>query len=391
MKTDSCSKIPSVFLSPNQIIFGNDSSTLIGEHVKALSGERVLIVTDPDVVKIGLLEKVKTSLKLGGIKVYIYDKVEPEPSAHLVGEGADIIKEKNIDIIVGIGGGSSLDVAKGMSIMAANDGNILDYAGTDLVLKKGLPKILIPTTAGSGSEVTRVLVLTDKSTNIKKVVYSNYNLADIALIDPTLTLTLPQKVTADTGIDALVHAIEAYVSVNANFLSDILAIQAINLISNNLPITYSKGSNMEARYNMSLAATIAGLAFTSAGLGAVHALAYVLGTEYNMSHGRSNAIMLPHVMDYNKLGNLAKFSNIAQAMGEPIQNISVGDAAGRSVVIVKNLIESIGISTSLSSYGISEKDLPILVKGGMEQARLFGINPRDLNAENVKDIYTRAI
>jgi alcohol dehydrogenase class IV len=232
--------------------------------------------------------------------------------------------------------------------------------------------------------------MTDEAVNTKKVVYSDYLLPDVAILDPLLTLSVPPKVTADTGMDALVHAIETYVSVNTTPYAEILALQSIRMIAAHLPMAYAKGSNVTARYNMLLAANLSGLAFASGGLGAVHGLAYVLGTEYHMSHGRSNAIMLPHVMDFNKVGNLQKFADIAEAMGQPIEGLSVSEAADLAVEAVFDLMSAVNASPWLSDYGIAKDDLPKLVQGGMAQARLFLPNPRDLTEEDVRSIYRNA-
>jgi len=380
----------SVFLSPNKIIVGKGAARKVGEEAKALGSKRALIVTDPGVVKAGLIEVIEESLRSERIKVGIFDKVEAEPPARIVDECAQMVREGKYDIIIGIGGGSSLDTAKGAAILATNKGKVLDYVGVDTVPKRGLPKILVPTTAGTGSEVTRVFVITDEAENTKKVVYSNFNLADVAILDPLLTISMPPFVTADTGLDALVHAIEAFVSVNATPFSDILAIEAISLIAHNLPVAYAKGNDIEARYNMLLAANIAGLAFTSGGLGAVHGLAYVLGTQYHMSHGRSNAIMLPHVMKFNLIGNLAKYARIAEAMGEEIEGLSLYEAAQKAVEAVEKLLNAVNIPYRLSEYKIPRSDLPKLVVGGMKQSRLFVPNPRDLSEDDVRKIYEEA-
>jgi alcohol dehydrogenase class IV len=380
----------STFLSPNKIMLGVGAAREIGVECKALGGKRALIITDPGVVAAGLIEGIQESLESEGIRIGIFDKVVAEPPSRVIDESAQIARDEGYDIVIGVGGGSSLDAAKGASLMAVNKGTVLDYAGIDLVPRAGLLKILLPTTGGTGSEVTRVFVVTDEAENTKKVVYSNFNLADLAVIDPLLSLSMPSVVTAKTGIDALVHAIETYVSVNATPFSDILAIEAIRLIAENLPIAYAKGNNLEARYNMALAADLAGLAFTSGGLGAVHGLAYVLGTEYHLSHGRSNAIMLPHVMEYNRIGGLRRYARIAKAMGEGIQGLSAYDAAGKSIDVVKRLLEAVAISIKLSDYGIYEKDLPRLVEGGIKQTRLFVPNPRDLTKGDVEKIYEMA-
>jgi alcohol dehydrogenase class IV len=379
-----------VFLSPNRILFGIDAVKGVAAEAKQLGGKKVLIVTDPGVAEAGLVEAIKGPLESDGIAFSLYDQVEPEPSARIVDQCTQYLKDENCDLIIGVGGGSSLDVAKGASIMATNEGNILDYSGIDVVPKRGLPKILIPTTAGTGSEVTRVLVVTDEASNIKKAVYSNHVLSDVAIVDPMMTLSMPPKVTADTGIDALVHAIETYVSLNATPFSDILAVEAITLIAENVTMAFAKGENVETRYDMSLAATISGLAFSSGGLGAVHALSNPLGIEYHLPHGRTNAIMLPHVMTFNLIGNPTKFAWIAEAMGEAVEGLSPMEAGALAVEAVKELLNQLKISIRLRDYDIPQKDIPKLVEGAMKVSRLFVPNPRNLTHEDVEEIFRMA-
>jgi len=377
----------SIFLSPNKVVIGKGVSQQICGELKALGGQKVLIVTDEGVVKAGLVQAIEDALAAGKVDHTVYAGVEPEPPVRVVDECARIVREGKFDAIIGFGGGSSLDVAKAVSLLGTNKGNILDYVGIDLVPFRGLPKILIPTTAGTGSEVTRVFVVTDEADNTKKVIYSNYVLPDVALLDPLLTLSMPRPVTADTGFDALVHAIESYVSVNTTPFAEILAIQAVSLIAHNLPIAYSKGSNIQARYNMLLAATLAGMSFTSGGLGAVHGLSYPLGTEYHMAHGRSNAIMLPHIMKYNLPGSLEKYAKIAAAMGQSVDGLNPFEAAEKSVDAVKGLLKTVNIPYKLTDYGIDKDAIPKLVEGGLKQARLFVPNPCDLAEKDVKHIY----
>jgi alcohol dehydrogenase class IV len=379
-----------VFLSPNRILFGIDAVKGVAAEAKQLGGKKALIVTDPGLIEAGLVETIKASLDSDGIAFSIDDKVEPEPPARIVDECTQYLKDENCDLIIGVGGGSSLDVAKGVSVMATNKGSIVDYSGTDVVPKRGLPKILIPTTAGTGSEVTRVIVVTDEASNIKKAIYSNHVLSDVAIVDPMMTLSMPPKVTADTGIDALVHAIETYVSVNATPFSDILAIEAITLIAENVTKAFAKGENVEARYHMSLAATISGLAFSSGGLGAVHALSNPLGIEYHLPHGRTNAIMLPHIMTYNLIGNPMKFALIAEAMGEEVEGLSLMEAGALAVEVVKELLNQLKISIRLRDYDIPQKDIPKLVEGAMKISRLFVPNPRNLTREDVEEIFRMA-
>ncbi len=378
------------FFSPNRILLGIGATKEIGKETKALGGTKVLIVTDSGVVNSGLVDSLRTNLEEAGLKVFLFDRVEPEPSAPLVDESAQFIKEKGVDIVIGVGGGSSLDVAKGASLLASNPGNVLDYCGIDLIPKRGLPKILVPTTAGTGSEVTRVFVVTDKRDNMKKVVYSNYAISDLAIVDPMLTISMPSKVTADTGMDALVHAIETYVSMNATPFSDLLASKSIELIAKYLPIAFAKSENIEARYHMSLASLLAGLAFASGGLGAVHALAYPLGTEYHLPHGRTNAIMLPHVMEFNLIGNRPRYALIAEMMGKGENIADLKGKAALAVEAVIGLLEDVQIPYHLRDYGIPKEAILKLAHEGMKQARLFVPNPRNPSEKDVEVIYTKA-
>jgi alcohol dehydrogenase class IV len=378
------------FLACKKTLLGQDVIQNVGAEARKLGATKVMVVTDAGVVGAGLVEKALAPLEAAGLPYEVFDRVLPEPPARIIDECAARVRSGGCDLILGIGGGSSLDSAKAACVLATNEGSVLQYAGIDMVSKRGIPCILVPTTAGTGSETTRVLVMTDEAVNTKKVVYSDFLLPDLAVLDPMLTLSVPPKVTADTGIDALVHAIETYVSVNTTPYAEVLALQAIAMIAANLPPAYAKGSNVKARYNMLLAANLSGMAFASGGLGANHGLAYVLGTEYHMSHGRSNAIMLPHVMAFNKVGNLRKYADIARAMGESIEGLSLYEAADLSIEAVLNLMEAVNVSPWLNDYDVPESDLPKMVAGGMAQARLFVPNPRDLTEADVRGIYQNA-
>ncbi len=380
----------STFLASRKTVLARGSASQLGTEAKKLGAGKALVVTDQGVVKAGLAEAVQDSLAVAGLKVGLFDGVLPEPPAGIIDQCAEIFRRDGYDLCVGLGGGSSLDSAKMVATLASNPGSVLDYVGMDVVPQKGAPLILVPTTAGTGSEATRVMVFTDDAENTKKVVYSDYLLADLAILDPSLTLSMPPVVTADTGMDALVHAIESYVSVNTTPYAEILALQAIGMIARHLPQAYAKGSNMLARYNMLLAANLAGSSFASGGLGAVHGSAYVLGTEYHMSHGRSNAIMLPHIMKFNEVGNLEKFARIAEVMGKNVDRLPPYQAAAMAVEAVYELMAAIEVSPKLADYGIPEEDLPKLVQGAMQQARLFVPNPRDLTEKDVAEIYRNA-
>ena len=379
-----------VFYSPNKVLFGPNTIKSVGTEVLQLGGKKALIVTDPGVVQANLIQPIKASFEAAGVSYVVYDQVKPEPPVTCVEEAAEKFKSEKCDVVVGVGGGSSLDVAKAVSLKATNDMGVLEMCGLDLVKKRGVPKILVPTTSGTGSEITRVSVLVDEKQNVKTVINSLYTLADVAIVDPLLTLTVPAKVTADTGIDALVHAIETYVAMSATPFSDILGERAIEWIAQYLPMAWAKGSNLEGRYYMSLASTLAGMAFASGGLGAVHALAYPVGTEFHLPHGRSNAIMLPHVMKYNLTGNPEKYGMIAGLMGRDIEGLSAMEAAELSVEAVEDLLSTVDISYRLRDYGIPEEAFPKLVEGGMRFARLFIPNPRDLSEQHVRSIYEQA-
>lgn len=379
-----------LFFSPTKIILKPGSAKDVAAEVKALGGKHVLIITDPNIVKAGIVDSVQKSLKKYPVSIDVFDLVELEPPARVIDMAGEYARKKNVDTIIGIGGGSSLDTAKGASIMATNAGKVMDYAGIDLVPNRGLPKIMIPTTC-SGSEVTRVFAPTDEETQTKAVVYTNFNLAEVVISDPLLTTTMPPELTAETGIDALIAAIESYVSINANPYSDMLSLEAIRLISSHLPVAYAKSQHIQARQYVSLAAIYANLSWQSSGLGAVHALTYVLESLCSIRHARACSIMLPHVMNFNLTGNLKKFGRIAEAMGEKIDSLSDYESAKMAVHSVKQLLEAVNISYSLSDYGVSASQVPELVQGALKQSRLFIPNPRDIKAEDIRNIYINAI
>ncbi len=382
--------LPDVFFSPSKILLGRGTAGSVADEIRQLGGGKVLIVTDPGIVACRVLAPIEELLKSEAIPYALFDGVAPEPPSGVIDRGAALFRSAGCRLVLGVGGGSSLDAAKGISILAGNPGSILDFTGLDRVPRRGAPLILMPTTAGTGSEVTRVLVMTDERENVKKVVLSRFAVADAAVIDPLLTVGMPPRVTADTGMDAFVHAAETYVSASATVFSDICAERAIERIARWLPAACAKGTNLEARSHMSTAATLAGLAFGSGGLGAVHALAYPLGTEHHMTHGRTNAILLPHVMRFNLAGAAARYGRMAALMGRDVAGLSPMAAGGQAVEAVQELLRAIGVSSRISEYGVPRGDLPKLVAGAMKQTRLFVPNPRDLSEEDVRGIYEEA-
>jgi len=378
------------FQTANSIIFGLNAVKKIPQLVKKFGSGKVLIISDPVIEKVGLLNELISVIDTGEIKYGTFLGVEPEPRLEIVEQCVEIIKNGQYDLLIGFGGGSSIDIMKAASIITTNGGTIDQYVGVNKVPKKGFPMIAIPTTAGTGSEVTAISILSDQKEELKKGVVSPYLLPDIALVDPYLMRTMPSKVTAATGMDALTHAVEAFTSVNAYAITDALAKEAIVLIAKNLRTAVMNGENMEARKNMAMASLLAGMAFANAGVTAVHALAYPLGGKYHLAHGISNALLLPYVIEYNCLSNLPKFAEIAHFLGEDTQGLSEREKAVKGAQAIKQLAQDVGISAKLQDFDIPEDAIPILAQGAMKVTRLLANNPRKLTYEEVEQIYRNA-
>jgi len=316
--------------------------------------------------------------------------VEPEPRLEMADEGAKLAMKRKCDAVVGIGGGSAMDVAKAVSVLAANKGKAANYLGMNKVPGPGLPTIMAPTTAGTGSEVTFTAVFIRKNLKKKEGMNSPYLYPELALLDPQLTLSLPPGTTATTGLDALCHAIESYTSINASPMSELVSLEAVRLISENLRTCVHDGGNLEAREQMLLGSLYAGLGLANAGVTAVHSLSYPLGGEYGIPHGLANTIMLLPVMAFNLPGALEKFAIIAEVMGEVTDALPVREAAYLALDAVEALIEDCGIKAKLSDFDIAEKDFPELAKVAMTVARPLENNPRKVTLENAIEIYGEA-
>jgi len=380
----------SLFRTTRRILFGAGSAEKTGTEAQLLKAKKALIITDPGVIQAGLLEGIEKSLQSVGIPFAIFDGVEPDPRIEVVEKSAEKAKKEGMDLIIGFGGGSSLDIAKVTSVMVANPGKIDSFFGIDLVPNPGVPVILIPTTAGTGSEVTPIAILSDTKEKLKKGIVSPTLFPEVALVDPKLTVGLPPSVTAFTGMDALTHAIEACYSVNATGLSDLLAIRAMELISKNLRMAYAYGENLSARSNMMEGSLLAGIAFANAGVGAVHAFAYPLGGEFHLAHGLTNTLMLPYVMRYNILGCPYKFAQMAKAFGEKVEGLSELDAAETAVKFVERLSDDLRVPRRLKDVGIPEKAIPGLAEAAMKVTRLLANNPRKISLEDANAIYKSA-
>jgi len=378
------------FTGAKKIVFGRGSYAALPVHIAELKILRPLIVLDKNLAETGFREKIDGVLTKAGIGYVIYDKTAPEPPLELADEGTKLALKKKCDGIIGIGGGSAMDLAKAIAVLAANKGKAEDYLGLNRVPGPGLPKIMVPTTAGTGSEVTFTAVFIRKKLKKKEGMNSPYLYPELALLDPDLTLSLPPHPTAATGIDALCHAIESYTSVNASPMSEMMSIEAIRLISDNLRTAVHDGTNIEAREAMLLGSLYAGLGLANAGVTAVHSLSYPLGGKYGISHGLANTIMLPRVMAFNLPGALEKFVDIAEIMGEIVDDLPLREAAYLAVEAVEALIEDCGIMTTLEELEIPESDFPELAKVAMTVARPLANNPCKMTLEEMVELYQEA-
>jgi alcohol dehydrogenase class IV len=376
-----------LFRTTKRILFGLGAVEKTGPEAQLLMAKKVLIITDTGVIQAGLLESIEKSLQSVGLPFVIFDGVEPDPRIEVVEKSVQFAKKEGIDIIIGFGGGSSLDIAKVTSIMINNTGKIDSFFGIDLVPNPGVPLILTPTTAGTGSEVTPIAILSDTKEKLKKGIVSAYLFPEVAIVDPKLTVGLPPSVTAFTGMDALTHAIESFYSINATDLSDLLAFRAMELLSKNIRMAFAHGENLLARSNVMEGSLLAGIAFANAGVGAVHAFAYPLGGEFHLAHGLTNTLMLPYVMRYNIMGCPHKFAQMAKAFGERVEGISELVGAEISVRFVERLSDDLRVPRRLRDVGIPEDAIPRLAEAAMKVTRLLANNPRKMTLEDAIAIY----
>ncbi|GGD19462.1 iron-containing alcohol dehydrogenase [Aureimonas glaciei] len=374
----------SVFGAIERIVHGRGMLAQLPAEIARLRGTKILLVTDPGIVKAGIAHRV-TAL-LGDFHVEIFAEVEPDPSIETVIACAARARIAGCDLVVGLGGGSALDVAKCAAAFVNNPGDIRDYLGIDKLPNAAVAKIMIPTTAGTGSEVTNVAVLSLKAEKTKKGIVSRHLLADAAILDPELTLGLPPAVTAATGMDALTHAIEAYVSRFAQPLTDRFALDAIAMIAAALPTAVHNGADIAARETMLTASLYAGLAFGSAATGMVHGLAMPLGGQFDVPHGIANSVLLPHVMRWNLVAALPRYRDIARAMGVRVNHLSLREGAEGAVAAVEQLARDVGIPATLDDLGVPRSAIEALAKDGMTNLRQVRPNPRNVTYEGLVSI-----
>ncbi len=377
------------FQGAKKTIFGAGAVDRTGLEARRLDAENGLIVTDTTIERTGLIERIKRLLEDEGLRIDVFNGIEPEPSLEIADSTAKISRKGDYGFIVGVGGGSVLDMAKIASVAITNPGNICRYVGFDKIENEGVPKILIPTTAGTGSEVTNIAVVTLMDNKRKSSIVDAELLSDVAIVDPLTTMTLPTKTTAAAGIDALSHAIESMMSKESSVITDLLALEATKMIGKSLKVACCCPDNLEARYNMSVAALMAGLSFGNAGLSAGHAAAHAYGMKHGISHGVSCAIALPYVMEYNLPVCREKFALIASVLGEETTGLEVKDAATRAIVAVRRLIADLELPANLRSMNVPERDIEKLAEDMLRSERMIERQPRKMTIQDAARLLQR--
>ena len=374
------------------IIFGMDTVNQIGKQAKNLGAGRVLIVADPGFVEGEGLERVVASLKGESQSFEIFDRIEPEPSTDVVKGAYEVAREGNFDVFIGVGGGSTMDVTKMASALMTNTGSPHDFFGVEKVKTRGKPPIMVPTTSGTGAEVTKHAIFLDTKDNVKKAVASVNILPNVALVDPMLAASCPPHVTASTGLDAFIHAAEPFLSKMANPLTDALALQAIRVITRWLGPAVADGGNPEARYYMSLGSLMAGLVLHNSGTSLVHAIAYPIGGEYHTPHGVTLSAILVSCFEYIMMAKQDRFVLLAEAMGQQVDDLSSREAADRAIEAIRYLIRSVDLPGSLTDLGAVREDARIRrwAEDAHKEQRLLGRCARKLTVDDIVKILERA-
>lgn len=380
----------SAYFIPTVNHFGPGSLQQTAPSLQNLGAKKVIIVTDEGLVKMGIADQVKNLLTENGLEAVIFGGAEPNPTDMNVNAGFAVWLEENCNAIVSLGGGSAHDCAKGIGLLAANGGSIHDFEGVNKSQNPMVPLLAINTTAGTASEMTRFCIITDSSRKVKMAIVDWRVTPAVSINDPELMVGMPPALTAATGMDALTHAIEAYVSTAATPLTDAAALAAIGIITEYLPQAVANGSNMEAREKMAYAQFLAGMAFNNASLGYVHAMAHQLGGYYNLPHGVCNAIILPHVCQFNLIANSSRFRDIAAAMGENVTGLPKMEAGNKAIDAIQKLSSVIGIPSGLAELGVKEDDFRIMAENAQKDA-CMATNPRLATLQDVINIFHNAM
>ena len=376
---------------PTDIHFGCGILRTLPERIKSLGAKKAFLVTDPGVCAAGIMDRVTAILRDASVDFVVCDRVKPDSGSRLIDETTVELKSSGADVVVGIGGGSSLDTAKAVAALATNAGSALDYAGLNKVRNRPLPMIAVPTTSGTGSEVTLWSVFTDDTRAVKVAIGGVLIYPSVALCDPELTLELPTALTAATGMDALAHAIECYTNNNCQPISGALAIEAIRLIGQHLRSAVLNGRDRQSRYGMMLASTMAGIAMNPTRLGLAHALAMPLGSwDLRVPHGVVLAVTLPYVMEFNYVAEPERFVEVARALGESVDGLPRLAAAARAVSAVRDLARDVGIPRGLSEFGVREDHIVLVIEEAMKSGNVPA-NPRRTSAEDLTRILRQAL
>lgn len=378
----------SKFITTQAVHHGPGALNQLSREVRKRSCRRVGIITDPSIAQVGILQRVRDILETD---TFCFAEVIPEPPYELVDQCVSFLRGHQCDLVIGLGGGSSIDTAKMAAVMLNNTEEISEYFGVDKIPNPGIPVIAIPTTAGTGSEVSPAAVFTDSRDDTKKGVRTDFLLPAAAILDPEFTLSLPQKLTASTGIDALTHAIECYTAFNATLLSDLTAEKGMSLIGAHLRKAYADGRDMDARYGMLMGSYLAGIALAVANVGVVHALAQTIGGLYHIPHGIANALFLPYVMEFNRIACREKYARVAALMGESIGGLSLDDASLKAVKAVRRLTQDLKIPQRLRDLEIPEDAIELVPGRCLQtQGRIVVNNPRTLTLEEAREIVQAA-
>ena len=377
------------FQTPTKIISGIGSTAEIIKELNDLYAKKVLLITDPGLVQAGVAQQVVEMLKQAAVEVEIFDAVEPDPSIQVATKAAEMAKNVKANVLIALGGGSAIDTAKSAALLVTNGGYLKDYAGVNKVVKPILPLIAVPTTAGTGSEVTIFAVMSDPDKQEKFTISSALIAPAVAVLDPLLTLKLPPSVTAFTGMDALTHAIEAFTSSIAQPATDALALSAIKLVLKHLPVAVGRGDNVKARDGMLQASLLAGIAFNNAFLGLAHAIASPLGGHFHVPHGLANAVMLPYVMEYNLPTAVRRYAEIGCALGLQAVGDTPRAVAEKTVAAITQLARDINIPEKLSNIGAKEELLPLVARDALKSIQLK-FNVRNASEKEILALLQKA-
>lgn len=372
--------------------FGPGARKELPEVLNRLGGKKVFVVTDKGLLKFGVAKMVTDVMDEAGIPYEIFSEVKPNPTVTNVKDGLKAFKESKANVIVAIGGGSAMDTAKGIGIVANNPefGDIVSLEGCAPTKHKSVPIVALPTTAGTAAETTINYVIIDEDKQKKMVCVDPNDIPAVAIIDAELMYSLPKGLTAATGMDALTHAIEGYITKGAWEMSDMFELEAIRMISKYLPVAVEEPTNADARNGMAVAQYIAGMAFSNVGLGLVHGMAHPMGSLFDVPHGVANALLLPTIMEFNMLACLSKYPEIAKAMGIDVSGMTKEQASQAACDAVKDLAIKVGIPQHLSELGITAEDIPALAQQALEDVCTPG-NPRDVTLDDIKALYAKVL